>query len=100
MNSKIKSYELSLAADSDIEKIFDYTEHDFGFDQAVKYISELDNVFTDLVNSPGLGRKRDEIKFGLRSIVQESHVLFYRVLEDRIRIIRILHVSRDIKNFL
>ncbi|MEP2446021.1 MAG: type II toxin-antitoxin system RelE/ParE family toxin [Balneola sp.] len=100
MNFKIKSYELSLAANSDIEKIFDYTENDLGFDQAVKYISELDNVFTDLVNSPGLGRKRDEIKFGLRSIVQESHVIFYRVLEDRIRIVRILHVSRDIKNFL
>jgi toxin ParE1/3/4 len=100
VNSKIKSYELSLAADSDIEKIFDYTEQEFGFDQALKYITELDNIFTDLVKSPELGRKRDEIKFGLISIVQESHVIFYRVLEDRIRIIRILHVSRDIKIFL
>ncbi|MBO6573459.1 MAG: type II toxin-antitoxin system RelE/ParE family toxin [Balneola sp.] len=100
MNSKIKSYELSLAADSDIEKIFDYIDQEFGFDQALKYITELDTIFTDLVKSPELGRKRDEIKFGLISIVQESHVIFYRVLEDRIRIIRILHVSRDIKNFL
>jgi toxin ParE1/3/4 len=100
VKSKIKSYELSLAADSDIEAIFDYTEKEFGFDQAVKYVSDLDTVFNELIRSPELGRKRNEIKIELRSLVQESHIIFYRILEDRIRIVRVLHESRDVKNFL
>ena len=97
MKPKIDSYELSLAADSDIEEIFEYTEKEFGFEQAVKYVLAFENVFTDLIESPELGRNRDEIKFELRSLVKESHVVFYRILEDRIRIIRVLHESRDIK---
>lgn len=100
MKSKVSFYELSLAADSDIEEIFNYTEKEFGFTQAVKYISDFEDVFTELIKSPELGRSRNEIKFGLRNIVQESHIIFYRILEDRIRIVRVLHESRDLKSFL
>ena len=31
-------------------------------------------------------------------IEQSSHVIFYRVLKDRIRIVRVLHGSRDLPN--
>ena len=92
-------YELSEEADSDLEDIFDYTVEQFGIEQAIKYVSNFQAVFIGLCNNPRLGRERKDIRNGLRSIAKESHVVFYRILKDRIRIIRVLHTSRDIITF-
>jgi len=95
-----KDYHLSIAVEQDIGEIYDYGVYRFGMDQAVKYLMELDLVFTQIVKNPDLGKKRDEIKVGLRSLPKNSHVIFYRLLEDSIRIVRVLHGSRDLIKFL
>ena len=92
-------YELSSDADSDIEEIFNYTFEEFGIEQAVNYVRQFDKIFSRVSINPELGRERSDIRLGLRSIVQSSHVIFYRVLKDRIRIVRVLHGSRDLPNF-
>ena len=89
-------YVLSAEADQDIEDIFDYTQKEFGQDQAIKYISEFEELFAQLNDNPKMGKARDEIKPGLRSFPKASHVVFYRMLTNNIRIVRILHGSRDI----
>ena len=94
-----KGYQLSTAADHDLEEIFDYTVEEFGLDQAIKYVSEFEPVFEQLVKNPEMGRNRNEIKAGLRSFPKESHIVFYRILHDHIWIVRILHGSRDIPKF-
>ncbi|RZJ40610.1 MAG: type II toxin-antitoxin system RelE/ParE family toxin, partial [Chryseobacterium sp.] len=78
-------YILSESADKDLENIFDYTEVQFGFDQAEKYLSEIENVFQKLVLNPESGRKRNEIKEGLYSFPKDNHVIFYRNLDSHIR---------------
>lgn len=93
-------YELSPQADQDISKIFDYSVDGFGVKQAVFYLSQFDELFEQLIDNPELGRERPEIRAKLRSIAQESHVVFYRILKDRIRIVRVLHGSRDIAKLL
>ncbi len=95
-----KFYELSTEADRDLDEIFDYTTHEFGIDQAVKYISAFDDVFENLIKNPQFGRDRNEIRGGLKSVIKENHVVFYRILKDRVRIVRILHGSRDLPKFL
>ena len=92
-------YEPSAEADKDIEDLFDYTAEEFGLDQAVTYVNAFDSVFVDLLDTPKLGRTRPEIRRDLRRIVKESHTIFYRILKDLIRIVRILHGSRDLRNF-
>ncbi len=62
MPHKVKFYELSTEADQDISDIFDYTEAEFGLDQAVTYVSAFDECFSQLVNNPKLGRERTEIR--------------------------------------
>jgi len=57
-------------------------------------------MFLTLIDQPELGRKRNEIRSELRSLVYEKHIIFYRVMNDNIRIIRLLHGSRDIPKFL
>jgi len=89
-------FELSLPADEDLEEIFIYTEEEFGTDQAVKYLTELEEVFEQLVGNPELGRERNEIKKGLRGLPTGSHIVFYRILSGHIRIVRVLHGSRDL----
>ncbi len=100
MSNSIRFYELSKQADIDLEEIFDYTEKEFDFDQAVEYLIDFEELFNHLIINPELGKKRDEIVPGLRSFPIAKHVVFYRLLKDRIRIVRVLHGSRDIPNFL
>ena len=101
MNKGLKGYVLSENADSDIDSIFDYTEIEHGFNQAVKYLNNLETVFQKLVINPEIGKKRNEIKKGLYSLPEQQHVIFYRILKTHIRIVRILHGSKDIpKSFI
>lgn len=100
MAKRKQGYELSSAADQDLEDIFNYTEREFGFDQAIDYLSGFDAIFARLVNNPELGKEREEIREGLRSVLKEKHIVFYRILGNRIRIVRILHGSRDLQTFL
>ena len=53
-----------------------------------------------LCDQPKMVRMREEILSGLRSISYVSHLIFYTVLHDRIRIVRVLHASRDIVRFI
>ena len=89
-------YELSPDADQDVEAIYDYTAEKFGAAQAMSYLAGIDEILGQLVRNPELGRDRAEIKPGLRSVVHESHTIFYRILSDRLRIVRIMHGSRDV----
>ena len=78
MASSIASYELSPEAEQDLSNIFDYTEKEFGLDQAVQYLKDLDRSFIQLCNNPNIGRERTEI------------------LNERLRVVRVLHGSRDL----
>jgi len=93
-------YVLSPEADQDLAEIFDYTHSQFGLDQAVAYLSDLDVSISHLVHYPLSGRERPEIRPELRSFPKASHVIFYRIMADHIRIIRVLHGRMDIPKFL
>ena len=62
-------------------------------------LSSIESVLNLLLSNPKLGKTRNEIKFGLRSISHSSHIIFYRILKRHIRIVRVLHGSRDLPSF-
>ena len=45
---------------------------------------------------PQMGRPRDELSTGLRSLPHGRYVVFYVPLADGIEVVRVLHGSRDI----
>lgn len=92
-------YILSEIADKDLEDIFDYTFDEFGFNQAEKYLLEIEEIFQHLIVNPQIGKKRDEIKQGLYSFPKDNHIIFYRILDDHIRVVRVLHGSRDLPKY-
>ena len=96
MSERNLFYELSSEADRDIVDIYNYTAQKFGFKQAITYVAKFDESFELLLDNPELGVSRKEIRVGLRCLVHVNHVIFYRVMVDRIRIVRVLHSRRDI----
>lgn len=100
MSQTPSHYELSAEADQDISAILDYTVDEFGLDQAVTYLNDLDRCFAGLVENPEIGRERTEIRPDLRSVTSGRHVVFYRIMTGYIRIIRVLHSSRDLPRHL
>ncbi|MGE4514024.1 MAG: type II toxin-antitoxin system RelE/ParE family toxin [Chryseobacterium sp.] len=93
------TYILSEAADQDLENIFDFTLNQFGFDQAEKDLLEIEDLFKILVLNPESGKARNEIKEGLYSFPKDNHIIFYRILDKQIQIIRALYGSRDLPNY-
>lgn len=97
---QINKYILSQEADFDLEEIFEYSYVEFGLNQAIKYLGEIDDVFINIVNTPEIGRTRNELKKGLYSMPIGMHIIFYRILTDHIRIVRVLYGGRDLpRNF-
>jgi len=93
---KVKAfYELSTLADSDIDQIFKYTLNEFGLKQAIKYTSEFHEFYEHLLWNPTLGKKRFEINDELYSLSKNEHIIFYIIQMNSIKIVRVLHGSRD-----
>lgn len=93
-------YILSQKAQQDIEAIYDFGLYKFGKDQAIEYLIALRSYFVLLSKNPDVGKQRNEIKEGLYSFPHVSHLIFYRIFAKHIRIVRVLHGSRDLKKFL
>ncbi|MEP4534642.1 MAG: type II toxin-antitoxin system RelE/ParE family toxin [Cyclobacteriaceae bacterium] len=100
MSSELKYYLLSQAADQDIVEIFDFSASEFGQEKAVDYLGEFEELFHGLVANPKLGVARNDIRQGLRSFPKNAHIVFYRIMDDHIRIVRVLHYSRDVRYLL
>ncbi|WKN44324.1 type II toxin-antitoxin system RelE/ParE family toxin [Tunicatimonas pelagia] len=98
--AEIQFYELSTAADQDLEDIFDYLDHHYGGRRAEEYLLTLEALFGQLVDYPEMGVSRDKIRTGLRSFPKAQHIVFYRILPNRVRIVRILHQYRDLRRHL
>ncbi len=64
---------------------------------AHRTVNAILKELTILEMTPMLGRSREEFGRGLRSILYKQYVVFYRVQNDTIAIIRVLHGSRDLE---
>jgi len=90
------SYELSGAAERDLEAIAVYTVETFGIEQALTYRDGLVRSFEFLAENPKSARLRHEIKPPVRAHRFRSHLIFYDVLPDGgIFILRVRHGRED-----
>ncbi|MCR9225906.1 MAG: type II toxin-antitoxin system RelE/ParE family toxin [Flavobacteriaceae bacterium] len=56
--------------------------------------------FEKMSKNPDIGKHRNEIKLELFGLPCMSHIIFYRILPDRIRIVRVLHGRHDLAKYL
>lgn len=83
-----------LAA-ADIAEVWDYIAEDSEV-QADAWVDRLDQTLRQLATQPRMGRARDELAPGLRSLPFGRYVVFYEALDDGIDIVRVLHAARDV----
>lgn len=94
----MNKYTLSTEAQVDLEQIIDYSIFKFGENQAELFFIELESLFNMLADQPYTGRDRPELKTGLKSFTHKSHNIYYAINSNGIRIVRVLHHSRVIKD--
>ena len=62
----------------------------------------IDRIFRicqqGLASNPRLGRTREELSPGLRSLVFESYVIFYHPMPNGVAVVRVLYGVRDIES--
>lgn len=87
-------------AREDLKDIWRYTFREWGAAQADKYLAEIEVRIAQLKTSPYLGRPREDVRSGYRSLRVREHVVYYVVTPSLIRIIRVLHAQMDTEQHL
>jgi toxin ParE1/3/4 len=88
---------LTPEAEADLDEIWFYlAKTSASLEVADRFIDTLTSRFFLLSRNPYLGRRRDEdLRRGLRSFPIENYIVFYRVEDEDVLILRVLHGSRD-----
>ena len=86
---------VSAAARADLRAIARYTERKWTPAQAKTYLGLLARGFAQLARRPKLGKTREDIAPGYRSLPVGRHLIFYRLDGKTVVIVRVLHQSMD-----
>jgi toxin ParE1/3/4 len=92
-------YRLSKEAEQDLEDLWVYLaqRNDIAGDRQV---AKLLDRFPMLAQFPTMGVSRHQLLEGLRSFPVKPYIIFYILIPDGIEILRIIHQSRDIEDYL
>jgi toxin ParE1/3/4 len=87
----------SPEAEQDLFDIWQYLASEASARTAGKYLRDINRACERVRTRPLLGRSRDDVMSGLRSVLIRPYVIFYRVGESSIDIVRVLHGRRDLE---
>lgn len=82
-------------AEADILEIWDFIADD-SVSEADRWIDRLDEKLRLWATQPTIGRLRDELAPGLRSMPFGRYVVFFTPLADGIDVVRVLQAARDV----
>jgi toxin ParE1/3/4 len=88
---------LSRRAKVDLLTIWNYLAENASLEVADRVVRYLYNRCDFLANSPGLGQLQPSLGAGIRTFSARNYVIFFERTKDGIRVLRIVHGSRDWK---
>ena len=92
---------ISTEALSDLEEIWIYTLKKWSKEQADRYYSLLIDDIEFLQSNYYSGKSAEYIRPEYRVSFVKSHIIFYKIVDDqKLEVIRILHQSVNIDNWL
>jgi toxin ParE1/3/4 len=99
-----KKYDVQLlpAAYSDLDEIFDYIMAN-NPQAAEKILDKIIQSLCRLEDLPYSGTPlfaRSLTKFGFRMVIVDPYIAFYRLIDNRIYVYRVLHGARDYQHLL
>jgi toxin ParE1/3/4 len=60
-------------------------------------LDAIDAKCQKLSTHPRLGPARDDIRSGMRYLIMGSYLALYKIDQDAVRIVRVLHARRDLQ---
>lgn len=91
-------FTISKKAIADVEEIWLYTLEKWSLEQADRYYNLLFDEINYICKNKNAGKSMEHIRKGYRASKVKSHFIFYKVVNDTIEIIRILHERMDIED--
>lgn len=89
---------LTDQAENDLQQIWEVVAEN-SLVYADRLIAQLASKAQMLADMPGAGRRREDLLPFLRSYPHGNYVIFYRMVDDGIEVIRVLHGARNIERF-
>lgn len=87
------------AARADLVEIGDFIALD-NPERAASFVTEIEARLIQVAARPGSFPARDELHAGLRSARHGRYLIFFIDSDDEVRIVRVLHGSRDLPRLL
>jgi plasmid stabilization system protein ParE len=96
----MKQFVLSVAADFDLNEIWEYIAQD-DLDAADRWIGRLFDAFELLAQTPAMGHRREDLtEYRVLFWPVGAYLVLYRVQDDCIEIVAVTQGARDIPTFL
>jgi toxin ParE1/3/4 len=92
----VRSLVWAPKARQDLLRIWGYYSRLASPEIADSLLHEIAERALGLSQRPFLGRPRTELMSGLRSILVHPYAVIYRVTDDAVEIVRVLHERRDL----
>lgn len=87
--------DVSQAARADLIEIRAYSRRTWGNARATTYLNRLREATRSLARGELSGQRADDVRPDVRRLVVGSHVIWFRIEGEVLRVIRVLHQSRD-----
>jgi len=94
------SYKISKRAVIDLDEIWDYTVAHWSVAQADRYYELIFDEIEYICKNIDSGKSVDHVRKGYRASKVKSHLIFYRIADGFVEVIRILHERMDIEKHL
>jgi toxin ParE1/3/4 len=97
---KVLPFIFSKKAVADLEEIWLYTVKKWSVEQADRYYNLIVDEINYICKNSSAGKSMEHVRKGYRASKVKSHLIFYRVLNGTLEVIRILHEQMDIESRL
>ena len=97
---KSRTFKISKKAISDLEEIWLYTVEHWSVEQADRYYNLIFEEIAYICKNENAGKPMEHVRKGYKVAKVKSHLIFYKITNDAIEIVRILHERMDIDNRL
>lgn len=94
-------HRLAPEAAAELDDIWYYVATESGsMERADRWVEAITDRFYLLSAHPRMGRRRDDLRPGLRGFSVNDYVILYRIEGDDVLIVHVLHSRRDIPTLL
>lgn len=83
-------------ADEDLLEAWGYIAQN-NIDAADRLLEKIDKKCQLLADTPKAGVRRDDLAPGLLCFIEGKYLIFYRIVDETVEILRILHGARNLK---